>query len=205
MSTVAPDPSLYDSHYLLAVRHWKPWVSGGVVPAGILFLVWWLGTRRADRKTGFAILAFGIVLFLGAAPFGWNAWTRIDYPDREHAAFAEWRRQIPPTAQVLWLSSPFPVWYLLERPSYWSTSQMAASVFSEEMARELARRERIMIDQNATSDARGDLALICRNNPSLAFFVSPFDMGPSPFSPVALDGHVGRGTVRLYRCADYRT
>jgi hypothetical protein len=54
-----------------------------------------------------------------------------------------------------------------------------------------------------TSDKAHDLIGICRNNPSLGFFATTFDMGPSPFAPVDLVGaHEGR--IRLYRCADYR-
>jgi hypothetical protein len=103
----------------------------------------------------------------------------------------------------LWMGSPWPVWYLLERPSYWSASQMAASVYSEPLARELARREAILMEQNVTSDPRQDLIMICRNNPSLGYFATTFDMGPSPFAPVDLNG-AHKGRVRLYRCADHR-
>jgi len=160
--------------------------------------------RRANWPSALGALVLGIGLCAAFAQFSWNAWTRIDYPDGERAQFADWRLLIPPTAQVLWLGSPWPTWYLLERPSYWSTSQMAASVYSETLARELARRERIMMEQEATGDQHRDLIMICRNNPSLGFFATTFDMGPSPIAPVDLTG-VHRGRIRLYRCADYRS
>jgi hypothetical protein len=76
-------------------------------------------------------------------------------------------------------------------------------VYSEPLARELARREAILMEQNVTSDPRQDLIMICRNNPSLGYFATTFDMGPSPFAPVDLNG-AHKGRVRLYRCADHR-
>jgi hypothetical protein len=203
MAGVAADSLLYNSQYLVALRQWKPWVSGGVVPACAFFLAWWTFKRRRDWLSALGALALGIALCAAFGQFGWNAWTRVDYPESERAQFAGWRQQIPPSAQVLWMGSPWPVWYLLERPSYWSASQMAASVYSEPLARELARREAILMEQNVTSDPRQDLIMICRNNPSLGYFATTFDMGPSPFAPVDLNG-AHKGRVRLYRCADHR-
>jgi hypothetical protein len=141
MAGVAADSLLYNSQYLVALRQWKPWVSGGVVPACAFFLAWWTFKRRRDWLSALGALALGIALCAAFGQFGWNAWTRVDYPESERAQFAGWRQQIPPSAQVLWMGSPWPVWYLLERPSYWSASQMAASVYSEPLARELARRQ----------------------------------------------------------------
>ena len=150
-----------------------------------------------------AVLALGTTLSLACVHFAWNAWTRIDYPERLYTEFAPWRAAIPPTAEVLWLGSAFPVWYLLERPSYWSNTQMSASVYSEEMARALARRELILNSQHTAGDPHADLVGICKNNSALAFFVGPVDMGPTAFPPVEVNKN-GFDTVRLYRCADYR-
>jgi hypothetical protein len=200
---ITPDSALYDSEYLLALRHWKPWESGGIVPACVLLLAWWVTRRFKQTAAATAVLALGATLSLACAHFAWNAWTRIDYPERLFTEFAPWRAAIPPTAQVLWLGSAFPVWYLLERPSYWSNTQMSASVYSEAMARALARRELILASQHTTGDPRADLHAICKNNPALGFFVGPVDMGPTAFPPVEVNKN-GFTTVRLYRCADYR-
>jgi hypothetical protein len=101
------------------------------------------------------------------------------------------------------MQSPLPVWYLLERSSYWTHDQMAASVYSEAMARELARREWILTSQEV-KDPHQDLIGICHNNPQLGFFVTTIDMGPNSIPTVIIDSYMGAGQVHLYRCADYR-
>ena len=201
---VSPDRTLFNTDYLLALRRWKPWESGGIVPAAVLLLAWCMARNRRRTVGAVVVLALGIGLCTAFAHYAWNAWTRVDYPDRIRANFTAWRSQMPPTAQVLWLGSPFPVWYLLERPSYWSVAQMAASVYSEEMARKLALRERILATQQSTGDPIEDLPLICKNHPQLDFFVAPVDMGPTPFGHITVDNTVGAGVVWLYRCADHR-
>jgi len=194
-----PDPMLYDSSYLLALRRWQPSLSEGIAPACVVLLIWWVAQRYQQSVGPAAGLGLGIALCAAGAHFCWNAWTRVEYPSRVHEEFASWRAAIPPRSQVLWFTEPFGVWYLLERPSYWSDQQMAASVFSEELTRRLALRELILHTQHSTGDPRADLSLICKNNPALGFFVSPVNMGPTPFPPVALDT---AETLRLYRCAE---
>jgi hypothetical protein len=203
MSAVAPDPVVYDSPYLLVLRRWRPWLSGGIAPACLFFAAWWAVTRRPDRRTALTMLTCGAALCVAAAPLAWKAWTRISIPDRIYARFAPWRQVIPPDAQVLWMQSPLPVWYLLERSSYWTHDQMAASVYSEAMARELARREWILTSQEV-KDPHQDLIGICHNNPQLGFFVTTIDMGPNSIPTVIIDSYMGAGQVHLYRCADSR-
>lgn len=205
LAKIPPDPAVYVSNYLLALRHWKPLESGGIIPAAVLIIAWLAASRRKQAGVAIAVLALGCSLCAACAQFAWKSWTRIDYPESLHASFAPWREAIPPAAEVLWLApSSFPVWYLIERPSYWSSSQMAASVFSEEMARRLALREHILDSLSSTGSPAQDLQIICKDNPALGFFVSPVDMGPTPFPTIVIENHVGAGTVRLYRCADHR-
>ena len=204
LPTIPPDRTVFDSSYLLALRGWKPWEAGGVVPASLFLLAWWVATHRRDLASALAVLVLGAGLCAAFGAFAWNSWTRVDIPDRVMAMFAPWRAAIPPAAQVLWFGSSYPVWFMLERPSYWSPTQMAASVFSERMARELALREWVIDKQKATHDARADLAGLCRNNPSLDYFVTPADMGPTPFPAVGIDRANRDEVVRLYRCADHR-
>jgi hypothetical protein len=53
---------------------------------------------------------------------------------------AEWRRIVPPSAEVFWPESPTSAWLLLDRPNYLSTIQTAGVVFSRDAALELRRR-----------------------------------------------------------------
>jgi len=205
LATIAPDRTVFTSPYLLELRRWKIWQAGGILPACIFLGAWWLTTRRRDRGSALAVLFLGVALCAAFAQFSWNSWTRIDYPAPVHAQFASWKRVIPPSAQVLWFDAAFPTWFLLDRPSYWSRTQMAASVFSEEMARRLALREWVLTSQRPSGDRRHDLTELCRRNPALDFLVARSDMGHTPFPPIDVRGTGGTSDrIWLYRCADYR-
>lgn len=197
------DRALYDSPYLLELRHWKSWQAGGVIPGCLVLAAWWAGQREAGRPRAFAVLALGIGLCVAFAHLAWNAWTRVDLPSRLYTEFAPWRAAIPQTAQVLWADDAFPTWYLLERPSYWSRSQTAASVYSEAMARELARREFVLhAIHESTHDGHELLVRTCQINSALGYYVVRANAGPTPY-PLIKDPK-GPGDLRLYRCADYR-
>ncbi|MGH8260750.1 MAG: hypothetical protein ACREUG_13810, partial [Steroidobacteraceae bacterium] len=204
MALIPPDTSLYDSPYLLILRHWKLWQAGGILPASLILGAWWWRARRNDLPSALAILAAGVVLCGAFAHLAWNAWTRIDVPKALYAEFASWRAAIPEDAQVLWGNDAYPIWFLLERPSYWSLSQTSASVYSESMARDLARREWVILAiRESTRDPRQRMFRTCLENPALGFYVSTSDAGPTRFP--AIRDPKGVGSVRLYRCADYRS
>lgn len=203
VSLIPPDSTLYDSRYLLWLRHWKPWQAGGVLPSAVLFGVWWMAMRRRTPPTVLAVATIGIMLCAAVVPLARNAWTRVDLPASLRTEFSSWREIIPPQAQVLWARSAFPTWFLLERPSYWSQTQTAASVFSEDMAREIARRQLVIFAiEDSTHDPRTALIGICRENPSLGYYVSTVYAGPTRYPMI--ENPRGTGALRLYRCADYR-
>lgn len=203
LALIPPDTSLYDSPYLLALRHWKLWQAGGVLPACIVFSAWWMARRFDGFGGALAVLALGLALCAAFGHLAWNAWTRIDVPPSLLAEFAPWRAAIPPSAQVLWADDVFPTWFVLERPSYWSRSQTSASVYSEAMARELARRQWVILAiRNSIQDPRKRMVETCRSNRELGYYVSVLDAGPTPFP--AIRDPKGPGSLRLYRCADYR-
>ncbi len=206
LPAIVPDPRVFDSPYLLLLRQWKPWISGGIVPVAVFLGTWWIATRTGNRVVrSLAPVAVGMALCLAFGPFAWKAWTRQDYPREMYSQFSSWRAQIPPRAQVLWFDFPFATWYLLERPNYWSRNQNSASIFSEELTRKLAAREEIIVNQTTTSDAAQNLKTLCQRNPELDFFVSTADAGPSPVPSVVFDSRVGPSTVRLYACATQRS
>jgi len=203
VARIPPERSLYDSPYLLKLRRWKSWQAGGILPACIFLGAWW-AAGRSKRPAGALILAaLGIGLCAAFARFAWNAWTKVDMTDALYAQFDVWREVIPERAQVLWTDSAYPTWFLLERASYWSQTQNSASVFSEPLARELARREWVITAiRDSAREPRQLLRGLCEENPALDFYVSSIDMGPSPY-PLIGDPK-GSASMRLYRCADYR-
>jgi len=203
LANIPPDTTLYDTPFLLQLRNWKTWQAGGVVPSCIILGAWWVTTRRKNLSSALGVLATAIVLCAAFAHFAWNAWTRIERPPRLHAEFAPWRDAIPQGAQVLWAVNASPVWFLLERPSYWSITQTAASIYSEPMARELARREWVLraID-DSTRDPRQRMIRTCEANPALGYYILAEDAGYTPFQTIR-NPKTG-GSIRLYRCADYR-
>jgi len=204
LASIAPDRAVFTSRYLLALRHWKVWQAGGIAPFAVFLGAWWVAVRKRSLCSALAVLVLGVALCAAFAEFAWNSWTRADISANQYQAFAPWRRAIPPSAQVLWVGgSAYPTWFVLERPSYWSRTQMAASVFSEKMARALALREYVLTGLQVTNDPAADLVRLCRANPPLAFLVNPADMGPTPY-PVVVIRQPDRVRLRLYRCADYR-
>lgn len=206
LALIQPDRILYSSPYLLWLRHLKPWQAGGIAPACIFLAAWWVATHRKDLASAIGIVALGLVLCAGFAQFSWNSW--VNWPRAQFSAtlvrdFAPWRRAIPARAQVLWGDSAVPVWFLLHRASYWSREQTAASVFSEPMARMLARREwAIVAVAKSTRDPHKVMVRTCRANPALGFYATTAGAGPTPYPAVKTPS--GAGIFRLYRCADYR-
>src|SRR5262249_39683327 len=125
---------------LIGLREWQAWTYAGVLPSCALILVWYAGKRvgvRGSVLMATAAAAACVTVF----PLGWRTWTRLEYPPQRYTAFAAWRAAIPPGAEVLWPDAPGFLWYVLERPSYWSLNQMAGSVFSRAGAVSLLQRE----------------------------------------------------------------
>jgi hypothetical protein len=202
MALVPANPLLYSTAFLLDLRQLRPWASGGVLPASVLCLVWWLGERR-NPSSGAAALVAAAALCAAFTPLGWSAWSRTMYTQKALADFADWRRQIPPQAEVLWPGSVVGPWYVLGRSSYWSLEQMAGIVFSRATAMELESREYRLTHVPVELTPVQQLTETCRTNPALGFVVTAKDLGPTPFAPVVLDSTQASGRLLLYRCADY--
>jgi len=151
-----------------------------------------------------ALLA-GVALCCAFAPFMWHTWTDPARWETWHERFADWRREIPPDAEVLAPRVPDIPWFVLGRPSYWSLTQMAGMVFSRPAAMELVEREKRVRGFLSPRHPLRDLTSLCTGNPSLAYFISPTDLGATHFAPVDVGPPaIPGGRLRLYRCADYR-
>ena len=174
-----------------------------IVPAALVSLLWW-GASRGRPVSGALVLCCGIALCMAFVPAGWSRWTSLFPTPQLSAQFTSWRREIPPTAQVLAPGVPNIPWFLLERPSYWSLRQMAGVLFSKSTALELLRRETAISKNAATNDARHDLTMMCEADSAIGYIVTPSDMGPTPFSTVEVEKGKPDTRLHLYRCADHR-
>jgi len=205
------------------------WNGDGMVLGVVLILVCWAFERATTVTRTMPLVVAGAVVCATLGLSAWTGWTNAYYTPTRHAAFAAWRNEIPPQAEVLWPSIPVGAWYLLERPSYWSLYQSAGAVFSRQKAIELYQRMRsIVAATNATAthpndvtgrdDAdhkviwappisvlithRSDLQAVCKDV-ALKYVVSWTHVGPTPVDPVTPDPHRPRNKLYLYRCADF--
>ncbi len=136
--------------------------------------------------------------------------------------YADWRRAIPPAANVLVVPSPNSAafaWFTLERPSYLTVDQSSGVVFSRATAVEVRRRSQVLLPLmdpdwrllsnmlKVRSGARGNpssvrpltrerLSSVC-GDPQLSFVVAAQNVGFRPL-PHALPG--GREDWYLYDC-----
>jgi hypothetical protein len=176
--------------------------------AGAAWVVMYLWTPA--RGAGIALV--GILLMLAAIPRGLEAWTAQRYSGANNAAFADWRAQMPPNSQVFWYEHLQETWFLLERPSYLTRSQMGGVVFSHELVDEFVRRALVLapvIDPNfwLVSDefkpnifTREIVGEICRD-PELNFIVAYDDLGtgvPAKHWPTQSD------SLYLLNCNQFR-
>jgi hypothetical protein len=198
----------------------------GLPFAAALALIWSGSLRLRSTREAAALLAASVAIlgFAAASPAA-SSWTTHELTSALRAKFADWRRQIPPQAEVAWVDWPLGEWYLLDRASYLSGIQMAGDVFSRRKSILLARRakafDRVLVPPGHTLRAalsdptrKGNLtritwidaeqvAALCAE-PALGFVVTDEAAGRSPFKPIALTPSKPHELVYLYRCADYR-
>jgi hypothetical protein len=208
------------------VGQWLRAQEGNGIWYAAALLALWLVRQRARSRPAAACFAIGAGVICAALLLPTSmAWTLASYPDSLRSHLAAWRRQIPPDAEVLWPVAPIGVWYLLERPSYWSLPQEAGDVFSRAKALEVHRRELLVADAMKVSgpmqgvppssagtsaaitlaeqlDARG-IARVC-SDPQLAYYVSWTHLAPTPFAPITPNPRRPGTQLYLYACASFR-
>ncbi len=200
-----------------SVRWLRINAQDGLLYAAVLVVAWRMSPRLASLRGAaiFVLLAIAPCVVLASA--AWESWTDVQYTESLRAMFAPWRSRIPPGTEVIWPETPVGAWYLLDRPSYWSPSQLAGDVFSRRKSIELRRRE-LLIDAvlEKLSPIRGTevypgyftrigargFRLLCAD-PALGYFVTHGDFGPTPFEPITPDPARRRMRLYLYRCADF--
>jgi len=113
--------------------------------AALAVIVAWGVTIGRWRRSGcFVVAAAGAILALAAAPGAVAAWTAESFGARERAAFADFRSAVSAHAEVFWWDGLPETWFLIERRSYLSVSQLGGTVFSEPLASEARRRASLL-------------------------------------------------------------
>jgi hypothetical protein len=198
--------------------------------AGALLAVWLIRElSQASLWRASVLAAAAAVACLAVAPGAVRSWTRFQYTPALRAAYAQWRARLPVQAEVFWPESPVGVWYLLDRPSYWSAPQMAGFVFSRPAAVELDRRVAAVRDALRSSgtytgpardpnsvkpvrswvpgtleslDSSG-LPILCAD-PNLGYLVTSRRLGPTAMPPVTPNPARPNWHYYIYDCGDYR-
>jgi hypothetical protein len=106
--------------------------------------VWFMTIRSWTQSRIAAVGIVAAALGVASAPAAAAAWMDVTYSKSAYTAFSAWRGRIPQDAEVLWPDGLQETWFLLNRRSYLTNSQMAGIIFSDELARESWRRAEIL-------------------------------------------------------------
>jgi hypothetical protein len=90
------------------------------------------------------LLMCSIAGLVGASLYNYARVSEPRYSLTRYRAFAPWRTEIAPNAEVLWHQDPVACWVLLERRSYLSGSQTAGLLYSRRGIAEFDRRRRVL-------------------------------------------------------------
>ncbi len=203
-------------------------ILGLKVPALLLLLglAQWLRRTRTLAMPAALTVAFAAALVV-TVPFAFDSPAIPSLAPRPDP-FSNWRRAIPPAANVFvddGSDSPLFAWFTLRRPSYLSIDQSAGVVFSRKTALEIARRAKVlrplMFPDYRVLDKRRAARLhqaarpkkpwpkpltipllerVCRD-PSLGFVIAHQHLGFDAISHTARDAWNGWS---LYDCARVR-
>lgn len=197
--------------------------ANGIIP-GALLLAAWLGLRRSESSVGSVVVIIAASLACAAlVPADWASWTHGSFTPVLREKLAPWRAEIPPDAEVLWPVTPIGAWYLLERPSYWSTYQLAGGIFSRQKSLLLQQRTEVLnaaiktsgptrkspgvagVDlpelPNTSRMTPDDLTRACGDH-DLRYVVSWLRLGQTSFAPITPDPAKPLSRLYLYRCSD---
>lgn len=106
--------------------------------------VWWMTIRYGTPARIAVAGAMAATLAIASTPGAAAAWMDLTFSKSAYEAFSEWRGRIPRDAEVLWPDGVQETWFLLNRRSYLTSSQMAGIVFSGELATESLHRAEIL-------------------------------------------------------------
>jgi hypothetical protein len=107
-----------------------------------------LSLFRSHSTIQSALLAALLIAAVCVVPGSFKQSPRARGNPGEVAEFADWRRQIPPTSNVLLVPLPTNAafaWVTLNRPSYISLNQSSGVVFARATALEIRRRSEVLL------------------------------------------------------------
>ena len=200
------------AHYTQRVGQFQAIATSNALPLVLVLL--WMGLRHASVRGGQLITLLGAAICVVIAPYAWATWTQTAYSTQRIAAFEPWRQVIPAGTEVLFPSGSTPpanAWFLLQRASYWSLSQMSGMVFSKELTVLSTHREDtlgklpdrleqiVKRDDDLSYDPANTLARLCAIR-DLKFIASWQDLGPTPYPAMTPPDALPGRTLRLYRC-----
>jgi len=110
----------------------------------IVVAAWWVCFKGWTAPRAGLLVGAALIAATCAGPVALLWWTSPRYGEERREQFSSWRAAIPSDREVLWISAPSATWFLLDRKSYLTVSQSAGMVFSEDTAREIARRSRVL-------------------------------------------------------------
>lgn len=203
--------------------------SDGILPVALSILAW-MALRRETALPALVPTLVAAALSVWLVPHAWRNYTAVHYTPALAGLFAPWRAQIPPQAEVLWPDTVLASWYLLDRPSYWSTQQVAGGLFSRQQALIMERRTAairtalknsnlLLPERGSPRETQGAEAMPLPSNvshmdlkamtamcadPDLQYVVMRTQLAPTPFPPVTDVPSKAYGKLYLYRCADLR-
>jgi hypothetical protein len=199
-----------DVHYMdaalpLWLRRATSFAHDGVVPAAVIGIAAWMSNLpRVAIGARIAAAALAIVCIGVLLPFGWQAWSREEFPQLEVVRFAAWRDIIAPGENVFWGESPLSSWVLLDRPNYISGLQTSGMIFSRSAAAELKHRAL------ALSGVIGPSTFLSWNGAGAHLSLSPDQLRGicrlAPFKYLVTNTDLGMPPVavmdklKLYRC-----
>ena len=126
------------------------WFAG---VAAVVAMGWWLTMASPwPRAAPLLVAALALVGLAPALQSAAGHLARRPYVESARATFADWRRIIPPTAEVLYPDDAPLLWFALGRRSYLSPMQTVGITFSEPAAMEMRRRA-LTIDHYYPSSA----------------------------------------------------
>lgn len=205
--------------YLIYTYHWPNWIdllrdtcTDGLIPlmcCAMLYIIHQRGWRIAQAiATGCLLLA---CLVLGR--YAWQNWSYEEYPPQVVADLQAWRDLIPANEEVLWIDGPTPAWLALQRPSYISSIQSTAALFSRTAAIVLGERAQHVAP--IFPDARPlewtgksgniepetqSLAVICKHIP-VHFVVTTKQLDVQPIATAPNSLPTSYNNEKLYRCS----
>ena len=213
----------YDTAAAPLLQELRSLCGDGVVPAALLVAAWFGLRRTQSIPRNVLLVATAMAICAALVPMEWPYWTHTLYTPALAREFAPWRAEIPPHAEVLWPDIPIPAWYLLERPNYWSSAQVAGAIFSRDKSLLLRQRTAsintglvrsgliksdfpqrslgLVLSDITKMNARAVKELCA--DPDLRYVVSWFRLGRPVVAPLTPDPAKPNSRLYLYRCSDF--